>query len=265
MATGKGTAPLSNADRFLGRADAYAQGRPSYPASLGAWLAERGLLGGVVADVGAGTGLFTRLLLAHGARVVAVEPNPEMRARLTSGLASEVEAGRLTVQPGSSEATGLPDASVSLITAAQAAHWFTPAPTVAEFRRVLSPGGRVLLVWNDWRGEKTAFNLAYGAVVRDFLAPGTPDLATRVPEDELPHFFPGGSLRVTFENPLPLTRERLHALAGSVSYLPSPSDPAYPGMTRALDGVFDAHGQGGTVTLMYRTHAFLGAVDAPAE
>ncbi|WP_216317573.1 class I SAM-dependent methyltransferase [Deinococcus aestuarii] len=254
---------MTAADRFLGRADAYAQGRPSYPASLGAWLAERGLLGDLVADVGAGTGLFTRLLLAHGARVVAVEPNPEMRGQLAAGLAGEIEAGRLTVQPGSSESTGLPDASVSLITAAQAAHWFTPAPTVEEFRRVLTPGGRVLLVWNDWRGEETAFNLAYRQVALRFQEEGTPDLATRVPEDELPLFLPGGFERVTFENPLTLTRERLHALAGSVSYLPSPSDAAYPGMTRALDAVFDAHERSGTVTLMYRTHAFLGGVDAP--
>ncbi|BDP41500.1 methyltransferase type 11 [Deinococcus aetherius] len=253
---------MTAADRFLGRADAYAQGRPSYPASLAAWLAERGLLGGTVADVGAGTGLFTRLLLAHGARVVAVEPNPEMRAQLAAGLAGEVEAGRLTVQPGSSEGTGLPDASVSLVTAAQAAHWFTPAPTVEEFRRILTPVGKVLLVWNDWRGEEATFNRAYGAVVKNFLAPGTPDLATRVPEDELPQFLPGGFERVTFENPLTLTRERLHALAGSVSYLPSPSDAAYPEMTRALDAVFSAHQQDGTVTLMYRTHAFLGGVDA---
>ncbi|WP_245872899.1 class I SAM-dependent methyltransferase [Deinococcus planocerae] len=252
---------MTSADRFLGRADAYAQGRPSYPASLGAWLTERGSLGGTVADVGAGTGLFTRLLLAHGARVVAVEPNPEMRAQLAAGLAGEVEAGRLTVQPGSSEVTGLPAASVSLITAAQAAHWFTPAPTVEEFRRVLTPGGKVLLVWNDWRGEETAFNLAYGAVVNGFLAPGTPDLATRVPEDELPQFLPGGFERLTFENSLTLTRGRLYALAGSVSYLPSPSAPTYPEMTRALDALCDAHGQGGTVTLMYRTHAFLGLLD----
>lgn len=265
MAPDEGAAPLTAADRFLGRANAYAQGRPAYPASLGAWLAERGLLSGLIADVGAGTGLFTRLLLAHGARVVGVEPNPEMRAQLAAGLAGEVEAGHLTVQPGSSEATGLPGASVSLITAAQAAHWFTPAPTVEEFRRILTPGGKVLLVWNDWRGEETAFNLAYGAVVKDFLAPGTPDLATRVPEDELPQFLPGGFERVTFENPLTLTRERLHALAGSVSYLPSPRDAAYPEMTRALDAVFDLHETNGTVTLMYRTHAFLGSVDAPAR
>ncbi|EYB67642.1 hypothetical protein DEIPH_ctg033orf0054 [Deinococcus phoenicis] len=252
---------MSAPDRFLGRADVYAQARPSYPEALGAWLAERRLLAGGVADVGAGTGLFTRLLLARGAEVHAVEPNPEMRAQLAAGLAAEVTAGRLTVHAGTSEVTGLPDKSVSLVTAAQAAHWFAPAPTVREFRRVLRPSGHVLLVWNDWRGEGTAFNAAYGEVVSHFLEEGTPDLATRVPEAELPQFLPGGFERVTFANPLTLTRARLHALAASVSYLPSPTDAAYPGMTRELDALFGAHQQDGTVTLAYRTHVFLGGLD----
>lgn len=239
----------------------YAAARPSYPDALGAWLAERGLLTGGVADVGAGTGLFTRLLLRHGARVHAVEPNPEMLARLTEGLAAEVAAGTLSVHTGTSEATGLPADSVALVTAAQAAHWFKPEPTVREFRRILRPGGHVLLVWNDWRGEETPFNRAYGEVVRQFQEAGTPDLATRVPEAELPQFLPGGFERVSFGNPLPLTRERLHALAASVSYLPSPADAAYPAMTRELDGLFDAYQEEGTVTLAYRTHAFLGRLE----
>ncbi|GAA5512140.1 putative methyltransferase Rv3342 [Deinococcus carri] len=248
---------MSAPDRFLGRADVYAQARPSYPDALGAWLAERGLLPGGVADVGAGTGLFTRLLLAHGAQVHAVEPNPEMRAQLAAGLAEAVAAGRLTVHDGTSEATDLPDASVSLVTAAQAAHWFAPAPTVREFRRILRPGGHVLLVWNDWRGEAVPFNRAYGEVVMKF-AEGMPEVVTRVPDAELPQLLPGGFEQVTFGNPLSLTRERLHALAASVSYLPSPSDAAYPAMVRELNALFDASQQGGAVTLAYRTHAYLG-------
>lgn len=225
-------------------------------------MADRGLLAGWVADVGAGTGLFTRLLLRQGARVYAVEPNPEMRARLAEDLADQVLAERLSVWAGTSEATGLPDASVTLVTAAQAAHWFAPEPTVREFRRILRPDGHVLLVWNDWRGEETPFNAAYGEVIRPFQAADTPEVATRIPEAEVPRLLPGGFERVTFEHPLSLTRERLHALAASVSYLPSPADAAYSALTRALDALFDAHQREGRVTLAYRTHAFLGRLSA---
>ena len=255
------TDPPDHPARFTGRADVYAAARPGYPAELGTWLESSELLAAPVADVGAGTGLFTRLLLGQGATVRAVEPNDEMRAQLERSLADALTAGTLSVHAGTSEATGLPDASVSLVTAAQAAHWFDPARTVVEFRRVLAPDGRVLLVWNDWRGVDLPFNLAYGDTIRPFLAAGTPEVATRVPEERLPALLPGGFERQEFTHEVTLTRERLHALAASVSYLPGPDSAAYPALTRALDAVFDEHVTGeGTVSFGYRTHAFLGSL-----
>ncbi|GGO17993.1 class I SAM-dependent methyltransferase [Deinococcus humi] len=255
---------MTNPDRFLGRAEVYASARPTYPSALGEWLAGLGLLSGRVADVGAGTGLFTRLLLAHAMgpafALDAVEPNPEMRGQLEVALAGEVTAGRLAVYNGTSEATALESASVRLITAAQAAHWFAPTPTVREFRRVLAPGGQVLLVWNDWRGVDTGFNAAYREVVTAFSREDG-ELLSRVPEHELPLLMPGGFAVQVFDNPVRFTRERLHALAGSVSYLPAPSDPQFAVVARQLDSAFEAYAEEGHVTLTYRTYAYLGRLD----
>lgn len=256
-----------NPARFLGRADVYAQARPGYPDVLGAWLRDLGLLNAPVADIGAGTGLFTRLLLAHGAAVTAVEPNPDMRAQLTGGLHG---VPGLTVQAGTSEATGLPDASMGLITAAQAAHWFDPARTTPEFRRVLIPGGRVLFVWNDWRAaqDSAPFNRAYGEVVRAFT--DDDPLQLRVPEDDLPLFMPGGFEAREWTHTHPMTRAALQALAGSVSYLPAPDSPEFPALRSALDAAFDAHAQAGmpgaeaSVELAYLTKAYLGTLDPTA-
>lgn len=251
---------MSKHDRFLGRAEAYAAARPTYPGALGEWLDAQGLLDAKVADLGAGTGLFTRLLLEFGADVCAVEPNSEMRAALLTDLAEAVSSERLSVKDGTSEATGLDPHSVGLITAAQAAHWFDPAPTLAEFRRILIPGGKVLLVWNDWRGVEEPFNHAYRDAITPFYAEGDhPEHINRVPEDELHQFMPDGFVKQVFDNPVAFSREKLHALAGSVSYLPAPHDPRFPELTAALDAIFDAHQQDGTVKLTYRTHAFLGS------
>ncbi|MFC4637058.1 class I SAM-dependent methyltransferase [Deinococcus hohokamensis] len=252
---------MSHADRFLGRAEVYAAARPGYPAALGEWLRGRGLLSGGVADLGAGTGLFTRLLLDQGAVVTAVEPNGDMRAQLLGALDPFVQTGQLKVQAGTSEATGLEAGSVGLVTAAQAAHWFDPVPTVQEFRRVLRPGGQVLLVWNDWRGGDEPFNRAYGDVVRRHSAPDTPEVISRSPDPELAILLPGGLEHYTFENPLRLSRQRLRALAGSISYLPAPGDPQADEMGQDLDEIFDAHAAGGEVVLTYRTHAYLGQLD----
>ena len=61
---------MSSSDRFLGRAEVYAAARPTYPAALREWLREQNLLT-AAADIGAGTGLFTQLLLEGGAQVSA--------------------------------------------------------------------------------------------------------------------------------------------------------------------------------------------------
>lgn len=141
---------------FTKQADAYARGRPDYPAALQGWLRDALSLGPGrrVADVGAGTGKFTPLLLATGAEVVAVEPVDAMRARIAPHE-------RLRVQAGTAEATGLPDASQDAIVCAQAFHWFASRAALDEFARLLRPGARLGLVWNvrdesvDWVAELT--------------------------------------------------------------------------------------------------------------
>jgi SAM-dependent methyltransferase len=95
-----------------------------------------------VLDLGAGTGKFTRSLVARGLTVTAIEPDDVMRAALTRALPT-VRAVR-----GTAEAIPLPDRSVDLVTIAQAWHWMDPARATAEIARVLRPGGTIALVWN---------------------------------------------------------------------------------------------------------------------
>lgn len=249
---------MSNPERFDGRAGVYAAARPGYPLALLDFLRGEADLERV-ADLGAGTGLFTELLLQGARHVTAIEPNAGMREALQARLWAAQERGQLEVRDGTAERTTLPGHAMTLLSAAQAAHWFAPAPTLAEFRRILRPGGRVLFVWNDWRGSTHPFNLAYGHTINRFYREGDqPEQINRVPHDEIPAFMPGGHLYRTFENPLPLSLERLQALAGSVSYLPGPTDPEYPAMSAALHDLFHEYAEGGRVTLEYVAHSFLG-------
>ena len=138
----------SFARSFGAAADVYERARPGYPSDA----VDRMLPPGArrVLDLGAGTGKFTRSLVERGLEVVAVEPLEGMRAELARVL-PEVEA-----LEGTAESIPLPDASVDVVTAAQAWHWVDEERAVPEVARVLRPGGVLSLVWNirdaevDW-------------------------------------------------------------------------------------------------------------------
>lgn len=142
--------------------------RPSYPEAAVDWVLE-GLEAPMdVVDLGAGTGLFTRLLAARPVEevgsVAAVEPSEAMRAVLARDLA-DVEtpdravrgdegeaartAGRVSALPGTGEATGLAEASAGVVVKAHAWHWLDVPAASAEAARVLRPGGRLAAVWNQ--------------------------------------------------------------------------------------------------------------------
>lgn len=95
-------------------------------------------------DVGAGTGIWTRMVAKLGCRTRAVEPSGPMR---TVGI-SQSEGTDIAWREGSAEATGLESSSADLLTMASSFHWPDYGKAVAEFRRVLRPGGWFCALWN---------------------------------------------------------------------------------------------------------------------
>jgi SAM-dependent methyltransferase len=126
-------------DLFSGHAADYARFRPTYPPELFAWLAEAGPARRLAVDVGTGSGQAAVGLAAHFERVIGIDPSAEQVAHARPHAGVEYR-----VAPA--EATGLEAASVDLLLAAQAFHWFRAVPFFAEARRVLSPGGVLALV-----------------------------------------------------------------------------------------------------------------------
>ncbi len=131
---------LRSTKRFSDRVADYVRYRPDYSAAMLDWLQRKQ---GVtpawkVADVGAGTGISSKLFLDAGHAVTAVEPNAAMRAAATAWLGDR--PGFPAIE-GAANATALPDASVELVTVAQAFHWFEPASTRRElFNRCQQDG-----------------------------------------------------------------------------------------------------------------------------
>jgi SAM-dependent methyltransferase len=129
---------------FQRGADIYATGRPDYPPEIVTWLISTVGLGPGkrVAEIGAGTGKFLPSLIVTGADVIAVEPVEAMRSRLKATYP------HIDIREGTAEAAPLRNGEVDAVVCAQAFHWFANPLSLAEFRRVLAPGGALALVWN---------------------------------------------------------------------------------------------------------------------
>ena len=132
--------PAAHARSFGAAAHRYDRYRPGYPAEAVTWaLGERARR---VVDLGAGTGILSRVLRRLGHEVVAVEPDDQMRAYLAGASLG------ITALAGAAERIPLPDRSVGAVVAGQAYHWFDPRPAHAEIARVLLPGGVFAALWN---------------------------------------------------------------------------------------------------------------------
>jgi SAM-dependent methyltransferase len=212
--------------------------------------------GWAVADIGSGTGILSRLFLESGCRVYGVEPNVEMRR---AGEALLENYRLFTSLSGSAEDTGLPSASVDLVAAGQAYHWFEAKAARGEFTRILRPLGWVVLIWNDRRKQGSPFLRAYEELL---LAYGTDYQEvdhTRIGHKEIQAFF--GSVPIgtaTFDNHQSFRFEGLKARLLSSSYTPGPDHPRHTDMLRALRELFDAHEVGDHVNIEYDTHVYFG-------
>jgi ubiquinone/menaquinone biosynthesis C-methylase UbiE len=249
------------AERFSGLADVYKRHRPDYPSAALDFVMRTCRLrpGAVMVDVGSGTGISSRQFAQRGLRVIGIEPNADMRRQAEAEPSPEGEPP--VFRDARAEATGLPGASADAVLAAQAFHWFDLPTTLPEFRRILRPGGWVIVLANE-RDESDAFTAAYGSVIRS--APeaarvegrrervGDPLLAS-------PLFRHGQSVQFTHEQTL--DEEAALGRAFSASYAPREPERA-AAFAAALRSVFGQYQKAGQVLLKYVTSVTIGQAES---
>lgn len=252
--------------RFSNRAEDYVKYRPSYPAgAIDAVLEGLGDPPSLrAADVGAGTGISAGLLAGRGVRVVAIEPNDAMREAGARHTRAETPASRpvpghaVDWRPGTAESTGLPDGSVDVVLCAQSYHWFEPGGACREFARILRPGGRLALMWND--GDETdPVAKGYYDLVREASTGAGPSSHQTVAKDP-PIAAPFDASRVRrlrFRHTQRLDEAGLIGRAMSASYVPK-EGPASERLVAGLRRLHAEHaGPDGRVGLVYGVWLYL--------
>ena len=248
-----------NTHKFDGKSDAYAAGRPAYAeALLDELYNERGFSAeSSIADVGSGTGIFSRQLLLRGSRVFCVEPNHDMRQKAEKNLAT---FGRFTSVDGDASATGLDDASVDHVTCAQAFHWFDADGFRRECGRILRPGGLVALVWNS-RVAEAPINVESGRLFSR-LCPKFKGFSGGVRQDDerIIEFFRGDYEKIRFENHLAYDRDKFVSRSLSGSYALREGEEGYDDLVEGIRGLFGRFEQDGVLVVPNETVAYLGTV-----
>ena len=252
---------MKGVDRFTDKAKKYEKYRPEYPEGA---LTEILLRSSVlpytnqkVADIGSGTGKFTKLLLDRGFEVYSIEPNNEMRSIAESKFKGNERFHSINA---TSEDTTLEDKSVSLITVAQAFHYFDLEKTKKEFLRILKPGGKVALLWN-FRLKDSEFireyeNAIYGIHSQKVKPTHAQDNMT---EDLFDKFFTRHET-INIPNSQTFILEELWGRTMSNNHAPKENEPEYQELYEKVKNIFYKYQKDGKVVFPYRTQIVVGDV-----
>ncbi len=245
--------------RFSDRAKDYVRYRPGYPQALLPWLAaEAGLSrDSDLADVGSGTGIFSIFLAQAARRVWAIEPNAAMRDEAQSAFS---KCPNIFSVSGRAESSGLLAASVDIVTAAQAFHWFEREAALAEFKRILKPGGFLVLVWNN-RLTDTPFLQEYESILLR-LAPEYLKVAHQksLPEESISSCFVPGFSKTVFATGQDFDLGSLLGRLHSSSYSPAEGQAGYAEIRAAVTDAFNRHQADDRVSFRYSTNAWAGRI-----
>jgi len=247
----------SPTERFTETVENYIKYRPSYPAEvIQVLIKECGMTEkSIIADIGSGTGILSKLLLEQRSTVYGIEPNQAMRNAAEKYLK---EYPNFISINGAAEATRLKDCSVNIITAATAFHWFNAEKSRVEFKRILKTSGWLMLVWNVRDTESKIMRdyenliLRYGKDYRNSKAKEFDTTATE-------NFFKPYKMKTaSFKNMQQFDWEGLKGRQLSASHSLREGDTEYDDMLKELKIIFERYQKNGKVEFLYNTKLYYG-------
>jgi ubiquinone/menaquinone biosynthesis C-methylase UbiE len=247
--------------RFSNRVEQYVKYRPSYPRDIIPFLEKNVALisSFSIADIGSGTGISSKLFLDNGNTVYAVEPNNNMRNKAEELLHSYDSF--ISIQ-GTAEHTTLADASIDMIVAGQAFHWFDHAKTKSEFRRIAKPHAHCILIWNE-RMIASEFEKGYEQLLFEYATDYKEVDHRNVSEQKIAQFFaPNDFMLKVFPNKQVFDFEGVKGRMLSSSYVPDETNSNFNAMINALKKLFAECQVNNEVQFNYETKVFIGKMHA---
>jgi SAM-dependent methyltransferase len=243
--------------RFSNRVEDYVKYRPHYPKAIVEFLEDNYQLSAdkMIADIGAGTGISTGLFLEAGYKVIAVEPNLEMREKSVELLGSYPAFKAMN---GTAENTGLETGSIDVIIAGQAFHWFDREKAREEFKRVLIPDGIVALIWNE-RRTSSPFEIEYDALIVKHASDYVKVDHRNIDVEAIGAFFNPEPFQLqVFPNKQVFNFDGLAGRLMSSSYMPTRADAGFEAMMNDLQLLFDNYKTDDMITINYDTKMYVG-------
>lgn len=249
------------AERFSFKTEDYAKYRPEFPMKIIDFLYDNNAINNtsVAADVGSGTGRFTRLLLKKSHLVYGVEQNNEMRTKAEELLS---QFSKFISIAGSAENTGLPYKSLDLITVAQAFHWFHKEKCLMEFKRILKDKGKVFIVWDDFINDYNEFSKEYGNLLNEFRIVEKENKEKKITRTErIEGFFKDNNyISTSFTHEVYQGLDGVRGGALSASFTPKPGEKNYEDFIVELQKVFDKYQEDGKVCTAFKSACYLGEI-----
>lgn len=251
---------MNTTERFSNRVENYVKYRPTYPVAVLARLREEKVLSenAVLADIGSGTGISSKLFLENGHEVFGVEPNTEMRVAAEHYLKEEKSFHSVI---GTAEDTNLKNNSVDLVLAGQAFHWFDSEKAKVEFKRILKPEGNVVLMWNNRRTDSSDFLKSYEDLLNYFGTDYKKVNHRNISEQHFDSFFGKDKWKsFSIENYFDLDFEATKGRLFSSSYVPAENHPESSFMIDVLKKVFNRYQVNGLVRFEYDAVVYYGKI-----
>jgi GMP synthase-like glutamine amidotransferase/ubiquinone/menaquinone biosynthesis C-methylase UbiE len=245
-------------DRYDGLGKVYDQGRPEIPQQVYHFLQQQFTLqpSQIIADIGSGTGLLSKLFLRQGHKVYAIEPNADMRLIAEQKYANNPHFISLAA---TAEQTTLPDKFIDLIAVSTAFHWFDAGLCKTEFERILKAHGEITLLWNFLADVGTEATSQLQRILGQYSAEHRVNVTTLFNEQPLIDFFAPRALnKHSLHENIRFTRERLHAFVDSLSIFSQNSDTVDQELHHSLDSVFTTYQANGYIELAFNCKIYWG-------